>query len=336
MAIRNTLGGILGGALVLCAAGSALAQETLKPKKIGVVVITLQSESLARWSGQIKAAAEKLHWDVVVKDGQNNPAVVATALPDLLNEGADAVITMATDAPLMVEGLKLAKSKNVPVIATSVDVNPAGKELFTATYAPDSYGFGVAIANYLLKKDPHVKAVAQTVSIVYAADRAVAGAKDTLTKGGGTMEAIADVDVTNLVNSFTQTATDLAQGHPNASVFIATCCDFSPLIDLPALKAANRTDMLLTGRYDNPTSLQAIRAGAPLAVAVYHASLANLEALTALAAYFSKQTPIPPTLADTGEITVIDKTNVPKEGEVYPFETDLANYSARWSKAYRF
>ncbi len=325
----------LGGAAFLIAASGAFAQDELKPHKIGVLVITLQSELLTRWSSQIKAAAAKLKWDVVIKDGQNNPAVVATALPELVNEGVDAVITMALDAPLMTEGLKLAKSKNIPVIATSVDVNPAGKELFTATYAPDSYYLGVAIAEYLLKKTPHIKAVGQDVSIVYAADRLLVGAKDTLTKGGGTMEAIADADVTNLVNSFTQTATDLAQGHPDASVLI-TCCDFSALIDLPALKAANRPDLLMTARYDNDTSLQAIRAGAPLIIAVNHSAIANLEALDALAAYFSKNTPIPPTLKDIGEIKVIDKDNVPKEGEVWSFDADLASYADRWSKAYKF
>jgi ABC-type sugar transport system substrate-binding protein len=325
----------LGGATLFLAASSAYAQDDLKPRKIGVLVITLQSESLARWSDQIKQAAAKLKWDVVIKDGQNNPAVVATALPELVNEGVDAVITMALDAPLMTEGLKLAKSKNIPVIATSVDVNPAGKELFTATYAPDSYFLGVAIADYLLKKYPHVKTVGQDVSIVYAADRLLVGAKDTLAKGGGTMEAIGDVDVTNLVNSFTQTATDLALGHPDAKALI-TCCDFSALIDLPALKAANRPDLLMTARYDNDTSLQAIRAGAPLIIAVDHSAIANLEALSALAAYFASKTPIPPTLATTSEIKVIDKDNIPKEGPVYPFDPDLAAYGERWSKAYRF
>jgi ABC-type sugar transport system substrate-binding protein len=320
---------------MLGAVTTAFAQDELKPRKIGVLVITLQSESLARWSAQIQAAAAKLNWQVIVKDGQNNPAVVASALPELVDEGVDAVITMALDAPLMTEGLKMAKAKNIPVIATSVDVAPAGKELFTANYAPDSYVFGTAIVEYLLKKTPHVDTVGQDVSIVYAADRLLVGAKDALAKGGGTMEAIADVDVTNLVTSFTQTATDLALGHPKATVLI-TCCDFSPLIDLPALKAANRTDMLITARYDNDTSLQAIRAGAPVIIATNHSSLCNLEALDALAAYFAKKEPIPAQMKDIGETRVIDKANVPAQGSVWSFDADLAAYADRWSKAYKF
>jgi ABC-type sugar transport system substrate-binding protein len=300
-----------------------------------VLVITLQSESLTRWSDQVKQAATELKWDVVIKDGQNNPAVVATALPELVNQGVDAVITIALDAPLMTEGLRLAKSKNIPVIATAVDLNPAGKELFTATYAPDAYIMGVAIADYLLKKCPHVKTVGQDISIVYTADRLLVSAKGALAKGGGTMEAITDADITNLVNSSTQTAADLALGHPDAKALI-TCCDFALLIDLAALKAANRPDLLMTARYDNDSSLQAIRAGAPRFIAVDHSAIANFEALDALAAYFTNKTPIPPALKTTSEIKVIDKDNVPKEGSVYPFEADLAAYGERWSKANRY
>jgi ABC-type sugar transport system substrate-binding protein len=327
---------VLGSACLFLSAQAAVAKDALKPHKIGIFVITLQSESLTRWSGQIKAAAAKLNWEVVIKDGQNNPNVVATALPELLNQGVDAVITMALDAPLMVEGLKEAKARNIPVIATSVDVNPAGRELFTAVYAPDAYPMGVAVVDYLLAKKPGVHAVAQTLSLVYTADRLIVGAKDELAKKGGTMEAVADIDLTNLVNSFTQTATDLALAHPKATALI-TCCDFSPLIDLPAIKAANRTDLLLTARYDNDSSLQAIRSGAPLVVVTDHTSLANLKAVDALAAYFAKKEPIPASLKDpTGEFKVIDKDNAPATGSVWSFDADLFEYATRWSQAYQY
>jgi ABC-type sugar transport system substrate-binding protein len=312
------------------------AKEVLKQRKLGVLIITLQSESLARWTSHIQAAAAKLKWDVVVKDGVNNPAVVSAALPELLNEGVDAVITMAVDATLITDGLKAAKAKNVPVIATAVDVNPAGRELFTATYAPDSYGLGVALAEYLLKKDAKPVAVGQDVTIVYAADRLVVGAKDTLQKKGGAMEAVADADVTNLVNSFTQTTADLVLAHPKAMALVS-CCDFSPMIDLPALKSANRPDVMLLTRYDNETSLQAIRSGAPLVIATNHTDVYILEALDALAAHFSKNAAIPATIEESkAEIKVVDKDNVPAKGFVYSFDQDLASYAERWGKLYEY
>ncbi len=211
MRLRVIVAALLCGLAILSSTIAASARDELKPRKIGVIIITLQSESLARWTAHIQAAAAKLNWQVIVKDGVNNPAVLATALPELLNEGVDAVLTMAVDATLISEGLTAAKAKNVPVIATSVDVTPAGKSLFSAVYAPDSYGLGVSLADYILKKNPKAIAVGQTVTIVYAADRLVVGAKETLQKSGGSMEAVVDADVTNLVNSFTQTTTDLAR-----------------------------------------------------------------------------------------------------------------------------
>lgn len=324
------------GSLAILASTAVEAKEVLKPRKLGVLIITLQSESLARWTSHIQAAAAKLKWEVVVKDGVSNPAVISAALPELLNEGVDAVITMAVDATLITDGLKAAKAKGVPVIAAAVDVNPAGKELFTGTYAPDSYGLGVALADYLLKRNARQVAVGQDVTIVYGAHRLVVGAKETLEKKGGVVEAVADADVTNLVNSFNQTTTDLVLAHPKATALVS-CCDFSPMMDLPALKSANRPDVMLLTRYDNETSLQAIRSGAPLAVATNHTDVYLLEALDALAAYFSKQAPIPATVEESrADVKVVDKDNVPPKGFVYSFDQDLGSYAARWGNLYEY
>src|ERR1700685_1789341 len=156
------------------------AREPLKPRKIGIIIINSQSESLARWAGNLQAAAEKLHWTPIIKNGESNPAVVATLLPDLLTQGVDAIVTMAVDAPWMTQGLAAATAKNVPVIATVVGVNPAGKENFTAVYPVSDYALGVALANYLVDKNPKAVAVGQTATLVYAANQLVVGAKDTL------------------------------------------------------------------------------------------------------------------------------------------------------------
>ena len=126
MSVITKIAGIAGLALsVALAPTSGSARDILKPRKIGVIVINTGSESLARWANNVQAAAAKLHWDAIIKNGESNPAVVATLLPELLTQGVDAVITMAVDAPLMAQGLTEAKAKKVPVIATVVGVNPA-------------------------------------------------------------------------------------------------------------------------------------------------------------------------------------------------------------------
>jgi ABC-type sugar transport system substrate-binding protein len=314
---------------------AADARDALKPRKIGVIVMSLQSESLAVWAKNLETAAAKLNWTVVLKDGENNPAVVSTRLPELVAQDVDAVITMAVDAPLLAQGFEAAKARGIPVIATTVGVSPAGKEQFAGVYAVDDYALGVALANYLVDKNPKVVAVGQTASVVYAADQLVVGAKETLAKRSASMATIADVDVTNLVTSFMQTTTDLVQAHPNATA-IVSCCDFAPLMDLPALKAVGRSDMTLLTRVDNQTSLQAIRAGAPLVIATFR-DVYNIAALDVLAQHFATHAPIPATLpALKADIKVIDKSNAPAEGRVYPFEKDLDAYAERWTSQYQF
>jgi len=273
---------------------------------------------------------------VVIKNGESNPAVVATLLPELLTQGVDAVITMAVDAPLMAQGLTEAKAKNVPVIATVVGVNPAGRDNFTAVYAINDYELGIALAHYLVDKNPKAVAVGQTATLVYAADQLVVGAKETLDKRGAKMTAVSDTDVTNLVNSFTQTAGDLALAHPEANAIIS-CCDFAPPIDLPALKAAHREDMTLMTRVDNPSSIQALRAGANLVLAASRTDTYNLAALDVLVGHFGKGTPVPATLPNLkADVKIVDKTNIPASGEVYPFSQELAAYVERWGNDYQF
>jgi ABC-type sugar transport system substrate-binding protein len=313
----------------------AMAKEQLKARKLGIVVINTQSESLANWANHLAAAAEKLGWTPIIKNGESNPAVVATLLPELLTQGVDAIITMAVDAPLMTQGLAAAKAKNVPVIATVVGVNPAGKENFTAVYAVNDRALGVALANYLVDKNPKAVAVGQTATLVYAADQLVVGAKETLAKRGASMAAVQDNDVTNLVTSFTQTTSDLALSHPEASALIS-CCDFAPLMDLPALKAANRSDMTLMTRVDNPSTIQAMKAGANVVVAAFRTDRYNLLALDALVAHFGKNTPIPAATTLDGDIKVVDKDHIPASGAVYPFADELAPYVARWQEVYQF
>jgi ABC-type sugar transport system substrate-binding protein len=337
MSLVTKIAGIVG--LTLCVASAptvASAKDALKPRKIGVIVINTGSESLARWANNVQAAGEKLHWDVIIKNGESNPAVVSTLLPELLTQGVDAVITMAVDAPLMAQGLAEAKAKNVPVIATVVGVNPAGRDNFAAVYAINDYELGVALANYLVDKNPKAGAVGQTATLVYAADQLVVGAKDRLDARGAKMAAVSDTDVTNLVTSFTQTAGDLALAHPDANAIIS-CCDFAPPIDLPALKAAHREDMTLMTRVDNPSSIQALRAGANLVLAASRTDAYNLAALDLLVDHFAKGTPIPATLPELkADVKIVDKTNIPASGEVYPFAQELATHVERWSKDYQF
>src|SRR6202012_4072274 len=147
-----------------------------------------------------------------------------------------------------------------------------------AVYALNDYDLGVALADYLVKKNPKAVAVGQTATLVYAADQLVVGAKDELEKRGAKMAVVSENDVTNLVNSFTQTTKDLALAHPEAGALIS-CCDLAPAIALPALKEAHSTDMTLITRIENPRAVRARKPGANLVIASSRTDAYNFAAL---------------------------------------------------------
>lgn len=321
---------IKAGAVALTSWAAPGLAADISGKTIGVVLINGQSESLTEWSGQIVTAAAELGWDVIIKDGENNPAVVSTAIPEMLVQGVDGIITMAVDAPLISDGLTSAAEQGVPVIATEVGPGPAGIEMFTGVYALNDGDVGRMLGNYILEKDPDAVAVGQTIAIAAAARDAIAGAEEVL---GDHLVEIADTDAANIVQSFTQTTIDLIQGNPEAKWFV-TCCDFSPLMVLPALQSIQRDDVVLAGRIENVSTLQAMRAGSKVAI-VANRPYYSLAALDAMAAYFADGTEIPSSRTDlTGDLKIVDNSNVPAEGRVYPFEDELAIYTAKWAEMY--
>ncbi|MGW5520153.1 sugar ABC transporter substrate-binding protein [Nocardia africana] len=332
----------LGICCVLSAAGCAGESSSssgggtgLQGKKIGVLVTSMQSESEARFAQDTAKAAGILGWKTDIKDGQNNPQVWAQQAQQLVSSKVDAIITIGIDAPTITQALQSAKSASIPVIATNVSVAPTGKDLFSAVYSDDDVALGKTLAGYAIEKSPGAKAVGQTATAVYAADQLVQAAKAEIAAKGGTMAEVQDVDVTNLASSFGGTTVSLVQGHPDAK-YLVSCCDFAPAIDLPALQQVGNTNVTLLTRYDNDSSLEAIRRGAKLAIVATNSERTNLQALDVLAAFFAKGTPIPAAYpGDKFETTMVDASNVPPAGSVYPFQTLQAPFEQKWTSEYK-
>lgn len=309
--------------------------ESLEGRTIGVLVTSLQSESEARFANYTKEAAAVLGWETTIIDGLGNPQQWAKGTQQLVTQKVDAIITIGIDAPAITQGLQAADAAGIPVIATNVSVAPTGKELFDAVYADDDEAMGMALADYALEKSAGAKAVGQTATVVYAADLLVQGAKKQFAKKGGSMEDIQDIDATNLAPSFAKTAVSLTQGHPDAE-YLISCCDFAPAIDLPALEQAGKSDVTLMTRYDNASSLRFMADGAKLVLVVTNSERTILQAVESLAAYFADDVEIPVTYpGDDFELTVIDKSSMPAEGErVYDTPGMLSDFGSAMKSKY--
>src|SRR5688500_7119995 len=110
------------------------------------------------------------------------------------------------------------------------------------------------------------------------------------------------------------------------------CCDSSVTFVLPVLTQLDREDVQMLTIYDNPSTIQAMQAGANLGIAAANTNRTSLQALDVLLDHFINDTPIPATYPnDEFEVTVIDTTT----GEpVYPFEPQLENYKQKWASEY--
>jgi hypothetical protein len=144
-------------------------------------------------------------------------------------------------------------------------------------------------------------------------------------------------NLADIINDATKGARTLAQAHPKAKVLL-TCCDFTPAPVANALRQAKRESVVVVARYDNQSSLEAIRKDAPpVIIAAANADQSVLVAVDQILANKAKKTPPSPE-ADDGkyELTVLDKTNVPAAGKYhYDPDTQIADYVKKWKSEYK-
>jgi len=324
------------GTAASSAAGSSTGSVVLPAEKIGIVGASNQSTIVVRYENDVEAAAKVLGWSTVVDDGNNTPSTWDNELQNLVTQHVSAILTVGVDATTAETQLQAAKAANIPVIAVGVTVNPQEQSLFAGAYEDSSNDLGDALATYILKKDPKAGIVAQNLTVAYSASQLIAGFEKALTTGGGTVLATQDDAGANPTQSFSASAVSLVRAHPNAA-FIVGCCDFTSAIDLPALQQANLTQhVTIAEAYDDPITLQQIRAGEPVITVAVNNEQPIVDAMGALAAYFANKTPIPAT--DTTyqpQAKVVDKSNVPSSGNVYSFDDMLNAAATKWRAEYK-
>lgn len=310
--------------------------KSIKAEKIGVVGVTNQSELVLNIESEIKQGAEALGWSTTVEDGQNTPSVMNSDIQNLVNQHVAAIMTIGIDANNASQALSAAQSADIPVIATGPMPSPVGRSSFAGVYSDDPVQLGTALAAYADKKTPAVKAVAQQFSLVYQAAGVITGFGSKLHSTGGSVLATQQLEGANITQSLSQTAISLMRAQPTAK-YIVSGLDFAPSVEYPALKNANITGVTIMADFDDTSTMQLIRSGAPVVVAVPDIGRRPLDALSALAAHVASGTAIPKTdPAGPLAVKVIDKSNVPAAGKaVYPFAPLLASQVKKWKQEYK-
>jgi ribose transport system substrate-binding protein len=302
---------------------------------VGVLQIQGAAEAVVRVSDTIEKANAAVGWDTIVSDGKGTPAAMSQAMTDFIARDVDAIITVAVDAPMIAPQIEQAKDAGIPVLSAPFTVTDPNN-LYTVNVGPSTDGYIASMVEYLTQKfGSGTQFVSVDVPAVGSAHEFTVGVTEALTSAGFSDEGVADADAADIVNSFTAATSNVLQGHPDAEVLVS-CCDFSPPIQLPIVASMDRSDLVVTGRFDNLSSLALFEDNDNLVLGAANMDTGVLRALDAIYAYKANGTAIPSTDDQSEyEFAIVDASNVPPSGEFFfdPQE-QIDEFVADWTAEY--
>ncbi|MDU2653550.1 MAG: ribose ABC transporter substrate-binding protein RbsB [Clostridium perfringens] len=192
-----------------------------KPK-IGMVVSTLNNPFFVNMKDGAEKEAEKLGYDLVVLDSQNDPAKERANVEDLVQLGVIALLINPTDSDAVVKTVEVANKSNIPVITLDRQAN-GGK--ITSHIASDNIKGGEMAAEYVLDKFKDEKGPINVVEI-----QGIPGASATRDRGEGFHNIMDKNDKFNFIliqaadfdrQKGLQVMENIIQANPNIQVVFA-------------------------------------------------------------------------------------------------------------------
>lgn len=192
-----------------------------KPK-IGIVLSTLNNPFFVNMKDGAEKEAEKLGYDLVVLDSQNDPAKERANVEDLVQLGVIALLINPTDSDAVVKTVEVANKSNIPVITLDRQAN-GGK--ITSHIASDNIKGGEMAAEYVLDKFKDEKGPINVVEI-----QGIPGASATRDRGEGFHNIMDKNDKFNFISiqaadfdrqKGLQVMENIIQANPNIQVVFA-------------------------------------------------------------------------------------------------------------------
>jgi ribose transport system substrate-binding protein len=120
------------------------------PKKIAVIVSTLNNPWFVFLAENAAAKAKELGYEAKIFDSQNNTALETDHFENALASGYNAILFNPTDADGSIANVLKAKAVGVPVFCMDREVNST--DAATSQILSDSYAGCVAIGKYFVKQ----------------------------------------------------------------------------------------------------------------------------------------------------------------------------------------
>ncbi|NCH73131.1 ribose ABC transporter substrate-binding protein RbsB [Cronobacter dublinensis] len=239
-------------ALSATVSANAMAKDT-----IALVVSTLNNPFFVSLKDGAQKEAEKLGYDLVVLDSQNNPAKELANVQDLTVRGTKLVLINPTDSDAVGNAVKMANQAKIPVITLD---RMAAKGDVVSHIASDNIAGGKIAGNYIAKQAGDGAEVIEL--------QGIAGTSAARERGEGFKQAVdahklnvlasqpADFDRTKGLNVMQ----NLLTAHPDVKAVFAQN-DEMALGALRALQTAGKTDVMVVGFDGTADGVKAVQDG---------------------------------------------------------------------------
>lgn len=161
-------------------------------KKVGIVLSTLNNPFFVSMKEGAEKEAEKLGFELIVLDSQNDPAKERANVEDLIQLGVVALLINPTDSDAVVKSVEVANEANIPVI--TLDRHSNGGEV-TSHIASDNIKGGAMAAEFVLEKI----GTESTINVVEL--QGIPGASATRDRGAGFHSILDDKSNIKFVSS---------------------------------------------------------------------------------------------------------------------------------------
>lgn len=239
-------------ALSATVSANAMAKDT-----IALVVSTLNNPFFVSLKDGAQKEADKLGYNLVVLDSQNNPAKELANVQDLTVRGTKLMLINPTDSDAVGNAVKMANQAKIPVITLD---RVASQGTVVSHIASDNVAGGKMAGDFIAKK------LGEGAKVIEL--QGIAGASAARERGEGFKQAVAahkfdvlasqpaDFDRTKGLNVMQ----NLLTAHPNVQAVFAQN-DEMALGALRALQTAGKSDVLVVGFDGTTDGVKAVEGG---------------------------------------------------------------------------
>jgi ABC-type sugar transport system substrate-binding protein len=162
--------GLLLAALVFAACsredadGARNAAPDDGPRRVAVVVSTLNNPWFVVLAEAAKERAEELGYDAEIFDSENDPAKESAHYDNIVASGYDAILFNPTDADGSIANVRKAAAANIPVFSMDREINAT--DAAVSQIISDNYSGAVAVGRYFVEQVGETGKYAELLGLV--------------------------------------------------------------------------------------------------------------------------------------------------------------------------